>query len=94
MPFFTYAVTPEGRARRYDDRTSVTLAGNGLSRSAWRQFRGASEASWSVSATEMLVAGGINDSRGIVIETAPDRSMVAVDSVVERELAAGVAVRG
>lgn len=78
MPFFTYAVTPEGRARRYNDRNSVTLAGNGLIRSAWRQFRGARDGSWSVSAAEMLAAGGIDASRAIVIDTAPGRPTVSL----------------
>ncbi|MFK5598296.1 hypothetical protein ACFZ8E_15070 [Methylobacterium sp. HMF5984] len=78
MSFSTYAVTPEGRARRYNDRTTVTLAGNGLIRSAWRQFRGAMEGSWSVSAAEMLVAGGIDESRAIVVDTAPKRPTVSL----------------
>ena len=78
MPFFTYAVAPEGNAQRYNNRTSVTLAGNGLIRSAWRQFHGAQDGPWSVSADEMLQAGGIERSRAIVIDTAPGRPTVSL----------------
>lgn len=78
MPFFTYAVTPEGAARRYNYRTSVTLAGNGLIRSAWRQLRAAQEGPWAVSAQEMLTAGGIDGSRAIVIDTSPARPTVSL----------------
>lgn len=78
MPFFTYAVTPEGAVQRYNQRAPVTLAGNGLIRSAWQQFRGSQEGPWSVSADEMLQAGQINRSRAIIIDTAPSRPVVSL----------------
>ncbi len=79
MPFFLYRKTLRANEWEYHDPEHVVLGGKGLIQSACRKYLASQDCGWTISAAELLLAGGHEPTKhALVIDTAPKRESVSL----------------
>lgn len=75
MAFLVYQTSKsENGHLRYRKMEEVKLAGDGLIYSACKKFLGTQDVGWTITASDMLTAGGYDPSRhALIIDAAPNR---------------------
>jgi hypothetical protein len=79
MAYLVYKKVRMGNECEYYEPLRVTFAGRGLIQSACRKHLGDKDVGWTVSAADMLIAGGFSvDDHVIVVDTSPNRPTVSL----------------